>query len=143
MAAKLNADIRRSIMHHVVVPPIVDQMLALEVYPEKEKPPLQEVVTEEPPGALLDANSPNNLQTRYGDGSKPVNYISLYTNNWGNRHPLASYLGYLGYQGLTQSYMNILEDCRFVSLLRHFRSIKSADSLRRRYRCGRTRPRQY
>lgn len=50
-------------MHHVVVPPIVDQMLALEVHPEKEKPPLQEVVTEEPPGAFLDANSPNLPQT--------------------------------------------------------------------------------
>ena len=45
-------------------------MLALEVYPEKEKPPLQEVVTEEPPGAFLDANFSSNLQTLYGDGSK-------------------------------------------------------------------------
>ena len=53
-----------------MVPSIVDQMLALEVYPEKEKPPLQEVVTEEPPGAFLDANFSSNLQTLYGDGSK-------------------------------------------------------------------------
>ena len=83
---------------------------SLQVYPEKEKPPLQEVVTEEPPGALLDANSANNLQRRCGDGSEPIYCILLpyILGYFGNKDPLSSYLGYVTCQGLTQSYGSLV-----------------------------------